>query len=290
MKTALILAATLGACSLKQLSIQTTAKLIEEGGSAMEREPDLEVARAAIPGQIKTLEGLLVAAPTDRRLLALAARGCLEYAFAFLADDVEALTAAGASPEERRAATARATAMYDRAFDYAVRLLETYQPGVRAALARGGSELDAVLARLPAASLPGLTFGGMALASAVELSQLDPARLADLPRARALLARSCGLDPTYHDGSAAMALGVISARLGDRAGAVRYFGIAIAASEGRYLLPRVMKARILDGGHPEALEAVLAEPRDLLPRARLANEVARRRAARYLAAARSPVH
>jgi hypothetical protein len=228
----------------------------------------------------------LVDAPTDRRLLTMAARGCTEFAFAFLEDDVEGLTLRGAPVGERRAARARAVDMYDRAFSYAMRLLATFDATAPAAYARGGAAWDAVLARLPTTSLPGLTFGGMALASAVNLSPMDPARLATLPRARAMLVRSQALDPRFYDGAAAMVLGLMAARLGDRDEAERWFRSAIAASDGKFLMPRVMMAKALYGEHRaamrKALEDVLAEPRDVLPRARLANEVARRRAARYL--------
>lgn len=276
------------ACSIKQLTVRTTADVLKEGSRAMESEPDVEVARAAVPSQLKTVEGLLVSAPDNRTLLEMAARGCMEYAFGFLEDDVETLAAARKDAPQRRAATARAIAMYERAFDHALRLLETFDPDIRAALAQGGSAWDAAVGRLPADSVPGLTFGGMALASALNVGRADPARLADLPKARAMLERSYAIDRRFYFGGAAMTLGIIRAQLGDREGAARYFHDAIDASGGEYLLPRVMMARTLlvakrdRAGFKATLQAALDAPRDAFPSERLANEIARRRAARYL--------
>lgn len=288
MRSEIALAALLLAtsCSVKKLTIKTSAELMRDGSVAFDAEPDAELARAAAPSQIKTLEGLLVSAPRDRTLLSMAARGCLEFAFGFLEDDLE--EALPDRSHEARVAAARATAMYDRAFTYALRLLETYDGGLRAALVKGGPAFEARLARLPRESVAGLAYGGMALASAINLNRGDPARLADLPKARAMVERARALDPRFYYGGPAMTLGIIRVQLGDLAAARSYFVEAVAASGGQYLLPRVMMARILLVGTGDrreferVLESVLATPADAMPRARLANAIARRRAARYL--------
>jgi len=289
MRTKILLLALLvgPACSIKKLTIDTTATMLKDGSRAMEKEPDLDLARTAAPGQIKSVEGILESAPTHRVLLEMAARACLEYAFGFLEDDVESMTA----PKEaaaRQAQSARATQMYDRAFGYAVRLLETYDADIRAALERGGTSWEAAVGKLPAETLPGLTYGGMALASAIGLNRSDPTRLADLPKARVLLERSRALDPRFNHGGASLTLGIISAQLGARDAARRYFLEAIDVAGEGYLLPRVAMAKFLltepkDRKERQAiLESVVSAPRDASPENRLANEVARRRAARYL--------
>ncbi len=281
-----------GACSLKGLTIKTTAELLKEGSQATESEPDLEIARAAVPGQIETVEGLLVSAPDNRTLLELAASGDMQFAFGFLEDDVEVLAESKKDSADRRAATARAVALYDRAFEHAMVLLETYDPKIRAALSEGGTTWEAALGRLPGESVAALTYGGMALASAVNLDPDDPARLADLPKARAMLERAHAIDPRFYFGGPAMTLGIISAKLGDLERARRLFDEAIAVEDGKYLLPRVMKARVLDVARHDRrafrsdLEDVLRAPRDAFKRAQLANQIARRRAARYLETAK----
>jgi hypothetical protein len=279
-----------GGCSLKKLTIDSTADLLREGSKAFDAESDLMLARAAAPGQLKTIEGLLVSAPRHRTLLAMAARGYLEYAFGFIEDDLETLPSGDA--DARRATLARANDLYDRALLYSVRFLETFRPEVRRALVQGGDALDAALRDLPREALPGLAYGGMAIASAVNLNRGDPSRLADLPKAEELVLRAHALDPGFYHGGAAMTLAILAVQRGDQARARAYFVAAEAASGGRYLLPRVMRARTLlvetraRQRFREELEEVLAVPRDAAPEARLANEVARRRAERYLEDAR----
>jgi hypothetical protein len=288
MRSSFVVAAVLlaAACNIKKLTIKTSAELMREGNRAFDAEPDVELARDAAPGQIKTVEGLLVSAPNDRTLRALAARGCLEFAFGFLEDDLER-----ALPEQHHAArlaAARATAMYDRAFLHAFRLLETFDGGLRAALVAGGPGFEARVARLPREALPGLAYGGMALASAINLNKGDPSRFVDLPKAKAMVARAHAIDPSFYHGGPAMTLGIIAVQAGDHAEAREYFREAIAASGGKYHLPKVMMARTLlvetgdRGEFEKVLESVLESPADVLPTARLANEIAKRRAARYL--------
>jgi hypothetical protein len=75
---------------------------------------------------------------------------------------------------------------------------------------------------------------------------------------------------------------------GDPEGAKKYFDEAIAATGGRYLMTRVMMARFYAVTAQDrelfesTLKAVLDAPADIYPEFRLANELARRRASRYL--------
>ena len=276
----LVALVALAGCSIKELTIETTAGLLSQGSQSMADETDFELARAAIPGQLKTVDGLLVSAPENRTLLELAARGELEFSFGFLEDDLEKLADKGGP--ERRLASARASALYDRAFGHALRYLATFDPHIRDALTRSDAAFADAVKGLPKESVAGLTYGGMALASAINLDRADPARVADVPAARALLERAYALDPTFYFGGAAMSLGIMSAQTGHKDDARRYLHEAVDASGGRYLLTRLMMARtLLEGGERRAaLHAVLEAPADALPHARLANEIAKRRALR----------
>ena len=281
------LALAAGACSVKKVALKSTTTMISDGTQAFDAEPDVEVARAAAPAFIKNIEGLLISAPRDRTLLRLAARSCMQFAFAFLEDDVESL-ASEPRAAERRVAVARATQMYDRAAAYAVRLLTTYDATFPAALKGDDAKLAAAVARLPYGAAPGLTYAGMSLASAANLDKGDPARIAELPRARILLERARELDPKFEHGGATMVLAMIAVQAGDEARARRLFDEASDVDGGKYLLPKVMMARTLfvvthaSTRFRSTLQAALAARPDVLPSARLANEIARRRAARYL--------
>jgi hypothetical protein len=90
-----------------------------------------------------------------------------------------------------------------------------------------------------------------------------------------------------------MLLGTIYSSQGKAMGgnpeaAKKYFDEAIAATGGKYLLTKVMMARyyaVVTQDRPlfeSTLKAVLATSDDVWPDQRLANELAKRRAKRYL--------
>src|SRR5262245_38044208 len=153
----------------------------------MDREGDLEVAKAAAPAQLKTAEGLLETDPKNGALLKVLARGYLEVAFGFVEDELESTPSSREHAEERQHLTARATSLYERALFYSVRLLEKEQRGFGDKLAQGGDALEQALRRLGHSATAGATYGGMALASIANLNRNDLSRVADLPKAMALL-------------------------------------------------------------------------------------------------------
>ena len=268
---------------------------------AYESETDLAVARAAAPALMKLIEGLLETAPNNRELLEVVARGWAEFAFAFLEDDFESLPNDAAHADERARLTARATALYDCAFGFAARRLQDDDHDIERALAADVDTLKTRLDKLPKSAVPGLVFAGLAMSSAINMNRTDPSRAVDLPKAMALLERARTLDPTYYYGGAQMVLGLIycsapKAAGGDPARGQQLFDESSAQTSGRYLLPKVMAARqcAVRRGDRVAFErdlkAALATPpsprNDEVGRHyNLANEVAKRRAARYLAEA-----
>jgi hypothetical protein len=282
-------------CHLRRYVIGLAAPTLRDSLDALEQESDLEVARAVIPGQMLTLEGLLVSAPKQPILLELVARGWVEFAFGILEDDYESLPNTPEAQPQRQVLAARATALYDRSLKLAVRRLEVADRKFREAFAADVRTLDAELAKLKKDSAPALTFAGLALASSANLNRGDPSRVVDLPKAVAMLRRARDLAPGTNDGGPSLVLGLVYGEkpsLGGRPEEARkFFDEAIAISDGKYLLARVMKARhyavaIHDRVlYEKLLTDVLAAPPDLAPDKRLPNELARRRAARYLAEA-----
>jgi predicted anti-sigma-YlaC factor YlaD len=116
----------------------------------------------------------------------------------------------------------------------------------------------------------------------------------DLPKAIALIKRAYVLDPKFYNGGAAMTLGTIYAAQGKAMGgdpdaAKKYFEEAMAASDGKFLLTKVMYARfygvvIQDRAlFEKTLKQVIETPASVYPEFRLANELAHKRAKRYLA-------
>jgi len=291
-------AALLGGCDIQRLTVELTGRVLVRASRSLESEPDVEVARAALPGQLKTIDGLLETAPRDEDLLGLAALGFLQFAFGFVEDELESQPLDGAHATERAVLVGRATGLYDRSFAFAVRLLARRDPRIRDALAGDAAGLAEELARLDRRSVPGLFYAGAALASAINLNREDPSRAADLPKAIALLSRARALDPRFYHAGPPLILGLVyglqpRSRGGQPERARRLLEEAIALTDGKYLLARVMLARayaVSVGDRAlfaSTLRAVLDAPPDLAPDCRLSNELAKRRAARYLAAEQS---
>ena len=276
------------------MTVGMTAPVVKIASGAFNRESDIDFARDASPGQIKTAEGFLAADPENRMLLGVVAQGYVEYAFGFLEDELETLPDDPQHAAQRDKLAARATGLYDRSLEYAIQLLMQDDKHFRDAFNKDVASTDAEAKKLDKDSAPALLFCGLALASAINLNRNDVARVVDLPKAIALIKRAYALDPKFYNGGAAMTLGTIysaqgKAMGGDPDAAKKYFEEAIGASGGKYLLAKVMMARfyavvIQDRAlFEKTLKEVIDTPASVYPDFRLANELAHRRAKRYLA-------
>lgn len=281
-------------CDLKAFTVSTTAPVLKVASDSFASEGDVELAREAAPGQLKTVEGFLQSAPKNEDLLQVLAQGYLEYAFGFVEDDLESLPDDSQHEAQRAALTERATGLYDRALGYALRLLETDDKHFGEAFRKDVASAEAEAKKLDKDDAPGLLFAGLALASSINLNRNDLSRVVELPKAIALIKRSHDLDPKFYNGGAAMTLGIIYCSQGKAIGGdpelgKKYFEEAIRLNDGKYLMPKVMFARwyafiVQDRSLFEStLKSVIAAPADILPSQRLPNALAKRRAARYLA-------
>jgi len=270
-----------------------TAPVVKIASADFNSESDPELAREATPAQLKTAEGFLAADPENRILLEVCARGYIEYAFGFLEDDLEEMPDDPQHQAKRDHLTARITGLYDRAMEFALRLIALDDKNFRDAFNKDVASTEAEAKKLDKDTGPGLFFAGLALGSAINLNRNDVARVVDLPKAIALVKRAYQLDPIMFNGGPAMLLGTIyssqgKAMGGDPDAAKKYFEQAIAANGGKYLLPRVMMARfygVVTQDRPlfeKMLKEVIDTPANVLPAYRLANEIAKKRARRYL--------
>jgi hypothetical protein len=277
------------------MTVDQTAPVLKRAAASFDAESDVQLARDALPGNLKTIDGFLAARPENPELLELTALCYVQYAFGFLEDDLEALPP-GDSPKRRELVT-RATDLYDRAYDIGLRHVALDRADVRK-IAREG-RLDALppaLQKVGKDAVPGLNWAGLALASAINLHRDDIERVAELPKAMAFLQRAYDLNRTYYNYNAALSLAVIYASQGKAVGgdpekAKSLFDEVIKATKGRFQMAQVLYARYyatvtLDRPlYEKTLKDVLATPASVWPEQRLANELAHRRAARYLAMA-----
>ena len=281
-------------CDLKAFTVSTTAPVLKVASDSFAAESDVQLAREAAPAQLKTVEGFLQSSPKNRDLLQVLAQGYVEYPFGFLEDDLEAMPDDSKHAAERDALAARATELYDRSQMYAVRLLETEDKHFPEMFHKDVASAESAAKKLDKDAAPGLLFTGLALASAINLNRNDLARVVELPKAIALIKRSHELAPKFYNAGAAMTLGIIYCSQGKAIGGdpdlgEKFFKEAIDANQGKYLMPRVMYARFYAvitqkrDLFEQTLKDVIAAPHDILPSQRLPNELAKRRAARYLA-------
>jgi len=268
---------TLSGCSTSQLVARGAAPLIDHGMAAMNRETDLELARASIPANLKMIEALLLADPGNAMYRVQAAMGFYGYALGFVEAD---------NPD-------RAVALYLRARDHALVALD--RAGMAQATLIGDAvELERALAKLDARAVPALFWTASAWGKWIELQLDNPARLDELPRVEAMMQRVLALDETYFHGGAHVFFGAYYGGRapmfgGDFARSAKHFDRAAALSQNQLLWAEVYRARYLlrQMGAREAFHATLSRvldaPANSDPELNLANALAKKQAADLLA-------
>ena len=296
----------------ENLALKTTPKILKRGQASLQMESDYEMARQAIPGALKTVESFWINAPGDELLLSILTEGYCQYGTAFVEDDWEA-----AKLEKRLADVeyhnTRTTKMFTRCLNYALTMLgKRWQKEIF-----GTPE---VAAKLVADTGKGkrfqLLFAGLALGSLINhnqtrvdgtinsdmISYLDTVQLI-LNRVIAIDGKTppvcpkqpapCKASVTYAvmpyvafgmlDTARSKALG------GDPEKGRASFQKALDMTDGRFLLARALmgiRYGIAMNDRKffhEQLKMVLETPPSVWPEQRLANEVAHRKARRYLA-------
>lgn len=255
---------------MKTVALRATASLMSDGASSTHDEADPQLAREAIPGQLKLVESLLVSEPGNRDLRLLAAEGFSGYAFLFLEET---------EPE-------RAKALYLRGRDHALALLREPLPETL-------DQLEPRLAKARKDEARALFWAAFGWSGAINLSRDSADAVADLPKAVAVMKRVHELDKELHFAGPDLFFGVYFASRpamlgGDIEKARTHFEWARRLTAGKYLMAYVLEARYLAVGLQDRalfetlLKRVLEAPAGALPRARLTDEVAKRRAAAML--------
>ncbi len=270
------------------LAVNSTAAVLERGAKSLNREADVALARAALPGTMKTIDSFLCAAPEQPVFLELTGQAYAQYAFGFLEDDLEAM--GDSDTPERRELVARATALYDRARDIGFRMVVLSDADFVKEYGDRATR-DKALKEQTVAAGRGLYWAGFAEVAAININRTDMDRVAELDAATQLLERAHELVPDYFNHGPALALAVRYAQAapyGDPERAQKLFEEVRSATGGKFLMAEVFYARfyataVQDRALFEAtLKKVLETPASVMPEERLANELAHRRAARYL--------
>ncbi|VAW77586.1 hypothetical protein MNBD_GAMMA15-1009 [hydrothermal vent metagenome] len=271
-----LLAPLLGACSMGQMIAKSTVTIMDGAVDAMNRETDLVLAEAAIPANIKLIEGLIVEDPGNTVLLANAAQGLYGYAFGFTElKDKD-----------------RASALYQRGADYGMRALRSH--GVRIDLRSANIDvIDKEISRLGRSAVPALFWTASCWAKQIDLNRTDPARIAQLGSTERLMQRVLKLDPEFFSGSVYGYYGVYYGGRapmfgGDFKLADENFSAARAVTDGKLLIFDVLQAEYLerqrldkDAFH-RLLTDVINTPVGTFPEMALVNQISRARARHLL--------
>ncbi len=262
-----------GCTTFKQNMMVNTAKMMREfGKKSVNRYPDVEQIRQAMPVMIVQSDMFLEMAPNDPELLLAAAELNGNYAMFLRETDKE-----------------RAVKYYKKARDYSLRILKQ-NPVFNEALDKSDEEYIQALQTLGKDDVPVLfalltsTFGWIGTAQ-----EDQPRALAELTKAEAIIERILVLDETYKYGGVHVVNGTYNAARpamfgGDQEKAKYHFEQALKISERKFLLWLVLYAqhytvRIQDRElFVQTLEEVIAAPDNLLPEQNLANEIAKQQA------------
>lgn len=260
----------------------STYRILLASTRAAERQSDLELARAALPGGMLQLEAFSLAYPEHAGFRALHADAYCSYAATFVFDDWEDAKLGG-----RREEADTLAARLEPLLAHCAALNEARLP---AAL----RSADSRMARLSEARREHASaLLWIATTDALRIA-IDPLHhVGRLPLVEATLIRCSELDPGLRHASAELLLASLEAGrgavFGTADGHQRFQRARSLAGDGA-LMVDVMYARGTAVARKDralftrTLERVLAADANRWPERRLENELARRKARRYLAA------
>lgn len=279
---ALLAVTALTGCSLRSMAVSAVMPALANPDVYLSEE-DPEVARDALPFLLKTIESILDSDPERQDALLFANTGFLLYANAFLQAD--AALAEWDDYEVAFELNERARNMYLRARDYGLRNVELDHPGIGV---RIRNEPQAAVEAFDEDDVETIYYLGGAWMLAISLGLDQPALVADLPAARALLDRALELDEDYERGALHSAFitleSVGEAMGGSNARARDHFDRAVELSEGLDAGPYLSLATgvaVAEENRAEfqdLLEAAIAIDPDERPENRLLNLIAQKRA------------
>ncbi len=289
------IAAAVASCDLQKFTVNQTAPVLKSANASLQQESDFETAYRAIPGALKTVEGFWVVNPDNKELTEILTEGYCQYGTAIVEDDWEVAKFAK-KLDEVDYDDARATKAFTRCLNYAL-----LQLGDRWQRDLYGTS-DAVLAMIKDTGHDKRTpmmWAALAIGSIINHNLRRPEALAFIPLVKAMLLRVVELDktdPPSNEQLAALphvALGMIYSAAskqfgGDANAATAEFQLALELTHDKLLLARTLYAYRVGLQtnnrklfHDQLVQVLSTDPA-VWPEQRLANEVAHRKARRYL--------
>lgn len=261
--------------SNKQMTVGSTATLLEDISKSASKQSDLRVIREGMPAYLMLIDGMVEAVPDNARLLITAAQAYASFASAFIED----------------ADQDYARVLFAKAKTYALRAVEIR--GLKNPVTRPFDEFEAAVKVLGKADVPYMFWTATCWGSWIRLNVGSIAALAELPRVEALMKRVLVLDEQFYYGGPHLFMGILFASRpqiagGDLKKAHYHFKKALVFSQDVFLMTRVLFAsqyarKTLDKElFMSSLQTVLDTPADNEPQLTLLNTVAHKKAEELL--------
>ncbi|MEI8259513.1 MAG: TRAP transporter TatT component family protein, partial [Deltaproteobacteria bacterium] len=292
---ALLALPALVGCDFRAFTADSTADMLHAASPQFNTLEDLAFAEVAAPANLVTMEAVWRVSQHNQDVLVELAQGWTSLGFGFYEDHLErAALADNESDTEHWRMRTKAAYLRGRLFGFSL-MNERHHAdgGPQAVYARGLEPWRQYLLQFTtAADAPALYWAGNAWLSWIQQSLDDPGALLDVPFAVALMERVRTLDEHYnHDGVHGF-FGLYYAStprdLGGRPDdSRREFETALRATGRRFLMYQVWYARtyavmVQDRALYRRLLEEVIHAGDVFPEERLTNQVAKRRAMRYL--------
>jgi len=232
-------------CSLNKLAVGTVGEIIVKGESVFEEEGDLEIAKAALPANLKLIEVLYKEDPSNKKLGALLAKSYFAYSFAFVEE--EYWNVKYTDYEKGIALKKRASNLYLKGKNYALKLLSGNQQFLNS-ISGDLKTFEENLQTIGKNDLPGLFWLGFNWGQYINLNQSSMEALADVIRVKLIMERVAELNENYYYGAAHIFLGsYYSSRPAMLGGnpelGKKHYEKAVSISGGKFLITKVFYAR-----------------------------------------------
>lgn len=278
-------------CTPKKIASNITAQIMASGAPSFEMESDIEIAQSAGLTMLKMIEAFQYDNPKNKTLNTLLARSYANYAQGFW--EYEMLTSKNVDPEKYEKYFNRAKQFYTKGKQFGLKALKK-NAGFKKALNKDLDTFKKALKSFGRSSVPRLFWTAMNWGSLINLSKDSPIAIAEYPKVEAIMDRVLQLDENYFYGGPHLFFGFSYGSRpkmfgGSSVKSKKHFEKAINAYERKFLLSIVYFAQIyaVQTQDPVLFETLLNEVTSadvtVLPKARLANELAKKRAEWLLA-------
>ena len=269
--TATFIILSLSACSMNKMMVDMSLPMIEGGITAMNAEPDLQLAEDSMPANLSMLNGMIQLDPENIQLHTYAAQAYYGLSYGFNEDnDIE-----------------RAEKFYQRGLKHGILALNLI--GLKNIETSTPDELEKELKKLDKDDVAALFWTASNWAKWIDLNRDSTEGLVQLPKPTAMMQRILALDETFYYGSAHMYFGVYYGSRapvlgGDYKKSRQHFDRAREITDSKLLVADLLQAQYLarqmfdqDDFH-QRLTKIIDAPEDLYPELTLLNQISKRKA------------